>query len=61
MATLTEYVNVGEDGDPVDSWVTSDYQEAKERARQNGWAVVAYEYEFSDTELLDDYRPGAKR
>jgi hypothetical protein len=61
MATITQYVNVGGArggmAEEFDSWTSFDYTEACDRAREYSLAVVAYEYEFSDSSLVADYRP----
>lgn len=63
MATVTLYTFEGgargSRGDDGDTYSTFDYEEAKARARQYGLAVVANEYEWSDSELLEDFRPAA--
>lgn len=56
MITVYSFENAdGEFG----SWTTQEYAEAKDYARKYGLLVVANTYEFSERELLEDYRPSA--
>ena len=36
---------------------TRDYQEARKYAQEHGYRVIANEYEFEDSELIDDFTP----
>lgn len=49
--------NKGDETGTADSFTTMDYDEAKERARQYGFALVSNNYEWQDSELLEDNRP----
>ncbi len=40
---------------------TQDYQAAKAYAQANGLLVIANEYEWADSEPVDDYRPKVRR
>lgn len=56
MATIDMYVLEDRHGEPVDNWtLTEDYQEAKDGARERRCRVVCYEYEFSDSYIVDDF------
>ena len=41
-------------------WTTQDYREAKRHAAEFNLAVIANKFEFSDSELVDDFRPKKK-
>lgn len=57
MITVYSFENaVGEDG----SWTTLVYDEAKDYARKYGLLLVANNYEFSEREQLEDYRPSTR-
>ena len=47
----------GDQTDETDTFTTFDYQEAMDRARKYHMALIAHEYEWSDSELLEDFRP----
>lgn len=56
--TITRYVvckDPDEWGDAYD--YGAEYDEAKRAAQECDGCVIAIEYEFSDTELVDDFRP----
>lgn len=52
--TLHRYYVEYHDGPPVEC---DSYQEALQFARNTDGAVVEYSYEFTDTQLVDDFRP----
>ena len=59
MATIEMYGFEDEDGETVGhGWMSFDIQEAREYARSNRLALIAYEYEYADSSLVEDYRPG---
>jgi len=37
---------------------TQDLEEARQFAKSHGYSLIANEYEWTDAELLADYRPG---
>lgn len=64
MATVTVYAFShtgywGEDhaADDSSAYTTYDYEKAKEFARENGMLIIGHEYEWADSEPLDDFRP----
>ena len=61
MSTVTLYsFTSGTHGGPDDggdTFTTFDYTEARDRAKRYEMGVIANEYEFSDSELVDDFRP----
>lgn len=60
MSTISVYAFLdesAEDGE-YDEYTTQDYREAEEYAKANECAVIELEYEFSDSSLVVDYRPG---
>lgn len=52
------YAFEGENGEPASDWTTQDADEAREYAQRNGYALIARQYEYADSELVADYRPG---
>ena len=61
MSTITLYsfsggIRGGPD-DGGDTFTTFDYSEAQKRAVLYSMAVIANEYEWTDSELVDDNRP----
>jgi hypothetical protein len=55
---LTVYAFEDGDGQEFGTFTTQDYPEAKSYAIRNGLRVVARNFEYSDTEYLDDYTKG---
>lgn len=60
MNTVSVYAFLDKDaGDgEFEGWTTQDFREAQEYARQYGFAIIELEYEYSDSSLIEDYRPG---
>jgi hypothetical protein len=58
MSSIDVYAFEGEDGESATEWTTFDLAEAREYAQANGYALIAREYEYSDSSLVEDYRPG---
>lgn len=54
MSTITVYSFENAAG-PFGSFTTMDLDEAKEYARKGALKVIANEYEFADSELVEDY------
>lgn len=54
------YAFADSDGNPVE-FTTRDYREAESYARQNGLALIARQYEYTDSEMIADYRPKRPR
>lgn len=52
--SITVYSFEDRDG-PSGSYTTQDYREAKEFARKNNLRVIANEYEWVDSEMVDDF------
>lgn len=45
------------DGDaPASDYRTQDINEARQYARQHRFSLIANQYEWADSELLEDYR-----
>lgn len=57
MTTLTLYSFERDEGDPFGEFRTFDYREACEYAMAHGLRVIADEYEWAGSELVDDYTP----
>ena len=60
MATITKYLCENRDGQELTDYFHADntlteYEEAKAWAWEHRARVVAHEYEFSDSEMIDDY------
>lgn len=55
MANVTVYSFEGADGTDFGSYTTTNLNEAKEYGRTNALKVIANEYEFSDSELVEDF------
>jgi len=60
VSTISVYAFLDEDaGDgEYESWTTQNFTEAQEYAKQYGYAIIELEYEYSDSSLIEDYRPG---
>lgn len=54
MSTVTVYSFEDENGEP-DDYTTQDYHEAYERAVCYGLKIIANTYEWSDSEVVDDF------
>jgi hypothetical protein len=59
--TIEVYCFEDADGNAVDYFTTQDIEGARRYAIQNGYAIIARTFEFSDSELVEDYRPKKKR
>lgn len=64
MSTLTKYVVAegvrGGVTEETESYEFDSYADAKTYAQLYNLAVIEYEYEFSDSSLVDDFRPEAE-
>jgi hypothetical protein len=49
------------DGNSVDYFTTQNIEAARRYAIDNGYALIARMFEYSDSELVEDYRPKKKR
>lgn len=59
MATIEVYGFENAAGEATESFTTQDISEAREYARKNRLRVIAYEYEYADSSLVEDYtEPG---
>lgn len=58
MSTITLYTFEDAAGAP-DSYSTQDYAEARDRAKRYSLRLIANDYEWADSELLEDYTPGS--
>ena len=60
MSTISVYAFLAEgSGDyEYESWTTQVFSEAQEYAKQYSYAIIELEYEYSDSTLIEDYRPG---
>ena len=54
---IERYLFEDSDGNEI-GWSTFDPTEAREYAQQHGYAMIAHTYEWSDSELVEDFRPG---
>ena len=61
MSEIEIYAFEDEDGETVTEWTTTDINEAREYAHTHQCALVARTYEYTDTELVEDYRVGHLR
>lgn len=52
------YAFESEGDKPASDYRTQSIDEARSVAKSNGWSIVANEYEWADSELVEDYRPG---
>lgn len=57
MSEIEVYTFEDGDDEPVGDCPIYVYSEAKAYARKHGLAVIANTYEWTDSELVDDYRP----
>ena len=55
MSTIDRYTLEDAERNEVIGFETEDYTEARDRARQDHLRVICYEYEFSDSYLVDDF------
>ena len=53
---LTVYTFDDESGPDANGWSTQDYDEAKRYAQDRNLQIIANNYEFVDSEPLEDYR-----
>jgi hypothetical protein len=58
--TIEVYAFEGADGEEHD-WTTQDYGEAKAYAQQHRLALIARQFDYTDSELVEDYRPKTRR
>jgi hypothetical protein len=55
---ITVYSFETEDDEVATDYETQNLEAARVFAKKNGYSLIANEYEWSDAELLEDYRPG---
>lgn len=58
--TVTVYTFEDADGQSADDYSTQDYQEAHAYAQKNQYMLIGNEYEWSDSELVEDFTPTKK-
>jgi len=58
MSEIIVYAFEEGDDESATEWTTVDYNEAREYAAGNGYSLIARTYEYTDSELIEDYRPG---
>lgn len=60
MSTVSVYAFLSGDaeGADYDSYTTQVWAEALEYGKDNKAAIIELEYEFSDSQLVFDFRPG---
>lgn len=58
MSTLSVYAFETHGDESATDWTTMVYQEAEEYAKANGYSIIEREYEYSDSSLVADHRPG---
>lgn len=56
MATIEVYTFIDNDDNVFGTFETQNVEEAKDYASRNLLAIVAEEYEYSDSSLVHDYR-----
>ena len=61
MSTITVYTLESWSGEERDGYQTQNYQKAKRDAAALHLRVIANEYEFDDSGLIDDFTPEASR
>lgn len=62
MATISLYVVVDDDEDPIAFEAgTPNYDEARDAARRLNAAVLEHEYEWADSSVVADFREPGKR
>lgn len=57
-AEITVYAFETEGDRLAVDWTTMDVNEARLFARKHGYSLIARTYEYADSELIEDYRPG---
>ncbi len=60
MATITVYSFESKDG-TEDTFTTVDVHEARERARRYRMKLIANEYEWTDSEVIEDFTASTER
>jgi hypothetical protein len=60
MSTTISLYTFYDETDTEDTYSTQNYAEADDYARRYARALVAQEYEWADSELIKDYRPGRR-
>ena len=56
--TITVYTFETENDEVATDYETQNLEEARVFAKENGYSLIANEYEWTDAELIEDYRPG---
>jgi hypothetical protein len=55
---ITVYTFETENDEVATDYETQSLEEAHVFAKENGYSLIANEYELADSELIEDYRPG---
>lgn len=58
MSELQVYAFETDGDESATDWTTMDFAEAREYARRFGYSIIARTYEYADSELVEDHRPG---
>lgn len=58
MSEITVYAFEEGDDQSATDWTTFSITEAREYAQEHGYSMIARTYEYADSELVEDYRPG---
>lgn len=58
MSEITVYAFETEGDQPASDFTTMSVTEAREYAKANGYSLIARTFEYTDSELIEDYRPG---
>lgn len=58
MSTISVYAFETHGDESATEWTTQDFQEAVDYARENGYSLIEREYEYTDSTLVEDFRPG---
>jgi len=57
-AEIEVYTFEGTDDEPASDWSTQDVEEARDYAKEYGYALIANSYVWEDSDLVEDHRPG---
>lgn len=55
MSTIEVYAFEDKDGESASDWTTQDVREAREFAAQHRYKLIARQYEYTDSELVEDF------
>lgn len=58
MSSLYQYAFESHGDEPATEWTTQVYSEAEEYAKANGYSIIEREFEYTDSLLIADFRPG---